>query len=349
LRPGHADCRNADAVLARSRGIAGKAAGSRYIGFMSQAPFSPFERDKPSMRRRRFRAVPVRTLVPNVITLLALCAGLTAIRLAAEGTLEWAIYAIVFAAVLDGIDGRVARLLKGTSRFGAELDSLADFVNFGVAPGLTLYFFDLHEIKSAGWIGAMVFAIAAGLRLARFNVMIEDPSRPAWAANFFVGIPAPAGAITVLLPVYVHFLGVPRLPIIAPLTLIYTLVIAFLMVSRLPVYSGKKLGTRVQPDFVLLVFIGVVLFFALLISYPWEVLTAGTLAYLVSLPFGWLSYRNFARVDAEAQAQPLARPPRSSDKAATVPQPAAERPAAEKPTAVVPFEPGPRDRPQRRG
>ncbi len=209
-------------------------------------------------------------LVPNVITLLALCAGLTSIRLAAEGTLDWAIYAIVFAAVLDGIDGRVARLLKGTSRFGAELDSLADFVNFGVAPGLTLYFWDLRELKSAGWIGALVFAIAAGLRLARFNVMIEDPNRPPWASNFFVGIPAPAGAITVLLPIYLHFLGLPRSADIAPVTLIYTLVIALLMVSRLPVYSGKRLGTRVQPDFVLLVFIGVVLFFALLISYPWE-------------------------------------------------------------------------------
>ena len=118
----------------------------------------------------------------------------------------------------------------------------------------------------------MIFAIAAGLRLARFNVMIDDPNRPAWAANFFVGMPAPAGAITVLLPVYMHFLGVPQLAIIPPVTFVYTLAIAFLMVSRLPVYSGKKLGTRVPPDLVLLVFVGIVLFFALLISYPWEVL-----------------------------------------------------------------------------
>jgi len=210
------------------------------------------------------------------------------------------IAAIVLAAVLDGIDGRVARLLKGTSRFGAELDSLADFVNFGVAPGLTLYFWSLHELKSAGWIAAMVFAIAAGLRLARFNVMIDDPNRPAWAANFFVGMPAPAGAITVLLPVYMHFLGVPLLAIIPPVTFVYTLAIAFLMVSRLPVYSGKKLGTQVPPDLVLLVFIGFVLFFALLISYPWEVLTIAAVLYLVSLPFGWLSYREHARRDSRA-------------------------------------------------
>ena len=110
-----------------------------------------------------------------------------------------ALAAIVFAALLDGIDGRIARMLKGTSRFGAELDSLADFVNFGVAPALILYFWGLHESKSAGWIAALVFAICAGLRLARFNVMIDDPNKPLWAGNFFTGIPAPAGAITVLL------------------------------------------------------------------------------------------------------------------------------------------------------
>jgi CDP-diacylglycerol--serine O-phosphatidyltransferase len=270
--------------------------------------FPPFEPDRPQERRRRFRAIPVRTLVPNVITLLALCAGLTSIRLAVEGRLEWALAAIVFAAVLDGIDGRIARLLKGTSRFGAELDSLADFVNFGVAPALILYFWGLHELKSAGWIAAMVFAICAGLRLARFNVMIEDPNRPAWAGNFFVGMPAPAGAITVLLPVYVYFLGMPPLLFVAPFTFVYTLAIAFLMVSRLPVYSGKKFGTRVPPEMVLPIFVVVVLFFALLISYPWEVLTIGTLCYLAALPFGWLSYREYERKAAQAAAARPADP-----------------------------------------
>src|SRR6266542_5312448 len=174
--------------------------------------FPPFEPDRDGRGRRRFRPIPVRTLVPNLITLLALCAGLTAVRLAIEGKLEFALAAIVLAAVLDGIDGRLARLIKGTSRFGAELDSLADFVNFGVAPALILYFWDLHELRSAGWIAALAFAICAGLRLARFNVSTDDPNRPAWASNFFVGMPAPAGAITVLLPIYLYFLGVPQLP-----------------------------------------------------------------------------------------------------------------------------------------
>jgi len=254
----------------------------------------------PPPRRRRFKAIPLRTLLPNLITLLALCAGLTAIRIAVEGKMEWAIAAIVFAALLDGIDGRIARMLKGTSRFGAELDSLADFVNFGVAPALILYFWGLQELKSAGWIVALVFAICAGLRLARFNVMIDDPTRPPWAANFFTGIPAPAGAITVLLPIYLNFLGAPVGLIAIWLTFVYTLLIALLMVSRLPVFSGKRVGKRVPPEFVLPVFVVVVLFFALLVSYPWAVLSLGTFAYLFCLPLGWLSYREYQRKDAAA-------------------------------------------------
>jgi CDP-diacylglycerol--serine O-phosphatidyltransferase len=260
--------------------------------------FQPIDPAPP--RRRRFKAIPVRTLVPNLITLLALCAGLTAIRLAIESKLEWALAAIVFAALLDGIDGRVARMLKGTSRFGAELDSLADFVNFGVAPALILYFWGLHDLKSAGWIVALAFAICAGLRLARFNVMADDPDAPVWAGNFFTGIPAPAGALTVLLPIYLYFLGVPNGPVTIWLTFFYTLAIALLMVSRLPVFSGKRVGKRVPPEMVLPVFVVVVLFVALLISYPWEVLSVGAVLYLACLPLGWLSYRDYQRKDAEA-------------------------------------------------
>jgi len=253
--------------------------------------------------KRRFRRIPVRTLVPNIITLLALCAGLTAIRMAFENRYVLALAAIVFAAFLDGIDGRLARFLKGTSRFGAELDSLADFVNFGVAPALILYFWGLHDLKSAGWIAAMVFAICAALRLARFNVMVDDPDKPAWASNFFVGVPAPAGAITVLLPVYVALLGLPRSEFLTWLTLVYTLAIASLMVSRLPVFSGKRVGTRVPPDMVGPAVVVTVLFIALLIAYPWIILTAGTLAYLGALPFGYLSYRGYERRTRDSRAE----------------------------------------------
>jgi CDP-diacylglycerol--serine O-phosphatidyltransferase len=271
----------------------------RYIAGM--ADLSPLENRR--LRRRRFRRIPVRTLAPNLVTLLALCAGLTAIRLAFENRYGLALAAIVFAAILDGIDGRLARLLKGTSRFGAELDSLSDFVNFGVAPALILYFWGLHDLKSGGWIAAMVFAICAGLRLARFNVMIDDPERPAWASNFFVGVPAPAGAIIVLLPIYAAFLGVPRSPFLTWLTLAYTLAVACLMVSRLPVFSGKRVGQRVPPEMVGPLVVVMVLAVALLIAYPWVLLTAGTLAYLVSLPFGWLSYRGYEQRSRESKVE----------------------------------------------
>lgn len=262
----------------------------------------PPDAQSPEIRRRRFRTIPVRMLVPNMITLLAICAGLTAIRLSTEGRMELAVAAIVFAAVLDGVDGRVARMIKGQSKFGAELDSLADFVNFGVAPGLMLYFWQLHELNNVGWIAAMVFAIGGSLRLARFNATMDDPDRPAFAANFFTGMPAPLGAITAMLPIYLSFLGVPMPP--AVLTALYTLLIGFLMVSRLPVFSGKSMSMRVPREMVLPVFVSVVLFIALLIGYPWHILSAVSIVYLLSLPIGWKSYRDQERALAARTAAP---------------------------------------------
>jgi CDP-diacylglycerol---serine O-phosphatidyltransferase len=272
----------------------------------------------------------VRTLAPNVVTLLAMCAGLTGIRMAFENRYTLALAAIVFAAILDGIDGRLARFLKGTSRFGAELDSLSDFVNFGVAPALILYFWGLHDLKSAGWIAAMVFAICVGLRLARFNVMADDPDRPAWASNFFVGVPAPMGAITVLLPIYIVFLGLPRSTFLTWLTLFFTLLIALLMVSRLPVFSGKRVGTRVPPEMVGPIIVLMVLSIALLIAYPWILLSAGTLAYLVSLPFGWLSYRGYERRSRETMGEAIPErvlAPPSIGEGAARPNDQADRPS----------------------
>jgi CDP-diacylglycerol--serine O-phosphatidyltransferase len=290
----------------------------------------PFEYRYPEPRRRRFRPIPVRMLVPNVITLLAICAGLTAIRLSTEGRMELAVGAIVFAAVLDGIDGRVARLIKGQSKFGAELDSLADFVNFGVAPGLMLYFWQLRELHDGGWIAAMVFAISGGLRLARFNASMDDPNKPSFAANYFTGVPAPAGAVIALLPVYLAFLGVYKAP--AVLTAFYTLFVAFLMVSRLPVFSGKSVRMRVPPELVLPVFVGVIIFIALLIGYPWYILSTGSVFYLLSLPLGLKSYRDQARAAEAATAAAAA--------SVTAPTPAPSLP----PTAS---DPKPEDRPER--
>src|ERR1700724_3452490 len=205
---------------------------------------SEFENfDPPPPRGRGIRAVPLRIILPNLVTLLALCMGLTAIRFAIEGQFETAVVAVIVAAVLDGLDGRIARALRGTSRFGAELDSLADFVAFGVAPALILYFWGLHEMKSFGWFAALVFAIAAALRLARFNVMIDDPNRPAWHAHFFTGLPAPARAIVGLLPVYLNLsiLAVPNTHSVAPFEIAYVLLIALLMASPIQHFSGKSI------------------------------------------------------------------------------------------------------------
>ena len=275
--------------------------------------FPPFAPDPFEPRRRRFKPVPFRVIAPNLITLLALCLGLTAIRLAFEGRMEPAVYAIVVAALLDGVDGRIARLLKGTSRFGAQLDSLADFVNFGVAPALILYSFILHQLKGAGWVVALVLAIAAGLRLARFNAMLDDPNRPEWKRNFFVGMAAPAGAITALLPIYVHFIGVPVRTAPGPaLAFLYVLLIAFLMVSTIPTFSGKTIGKRVPRHWVLPLFVVTVAFFGLLISFPFEVLAGGTILYLAVIPFGVARYRQIERADASHPRnlpEPAAQPP----------------------------------------
>jgi CDP-diacylglycerol--serine O-phosphatidyltransferase len=272
--------------------------------------------DNPDVRRRRFGSIPVRVLVPNVITLLALCAGLSAIRMSIEGRNELALGAIVFAAILDGIDGRVARMIKGQSRFGAELDSLADFVNFGVTPALILYFWQLHEFNNVGWIAAIIFAISSCLRLARFNTQIDKPSDLPFAGNYFTGVPAPLGALCVLLPMYLVLIGLPQLP--TTIILLFTLTMAFLMVSRLPVYSGKKLGARVSPEAAVPLVIFAVLFIAVLISYPWYVLSVGSVMYLVALPLSWASFRKQER-DFRAQQAGQGAPPAAAPEAAFTP------------------------------
>ena len=266
--------------------------------------FQPFDPDfEPRLRRlRQLRVIPVRMVLPNVVTLLALCAGLTSIRMSIEHRYDWAIAAIAIAAFLDGIDGQVARFLKGASRFGAELDSLADFVNFGVAPAILLFVWALDDAGSVGWIAALVFAICAALRLARFNVALEAADKPEWHSNFFVGVPAPAGAMIVLLPVYLEFIGAPHGILTAPLVAIYTVAIGVLMVSRLPTWSSKLVGKRIPRDMVLPLFVLVVLVVAFLLSFPWQTMTVLTLAYLGSLPLSWRGFQR--RLEHDAAIRP---------------------------------------------
>jgi CDP-diacylglycerol--serine O-phosphatidyltransferase len=247
-------------------------------------------------RRRslfRHRQVPVRMLVPNFFTLLGLCAGLTSIRMGIEGRYDLALAAIVFAGCLDGIDGRIARLLKASSRFGAELDSLADFVNFGVAPAFLIFNWGLGDLKSAGWICVMIFALASALRLARFNSAIDD-EKPKWQSNYFIGMPTPAAAIAVLLPVYIYQLGFEEIKAHWALmaVLVYTLFIAFMMVSTIPTYSGKLLGERVGREWVLPIFVIAVALVAMLFTYPYQTLTALTVVYLGFIPLSWRNFQD---------------------------------------------------------
>ncbi|MBA1142162.1 CDP-alcohol phosphatidyltransferase family protein [Mesorhizobium neociceri] len=261
------------------------------------APFKKFEAHGSG--GPRIREIPMRMVLPNLVTVLAICAGLSGIRFGFEGRFEPAVVMVLLAAFLDGIDGRLARMLKATSKFGAQMDSLADIVNFGVAPALVLYAFLLDRAGSPGWIAVLLFAIACGLRLARFNVLDEDHDRPIWQSEYFVGVPAPAGAVLVMLPLYLSFLRVgvePSRPA-AFVATGFTILVAFLLVSRLPVYSGKSL--KVPGDKVLPIILAVVLYVLLLMTYPWYTLTASVAGYLIFLPFSVRAYSKRALREGE--------------------------------------------------
>jgi CDP-diacylglycerol--serine O-phosphatidyltransferase len=272
--------------------------------------------DQERRRRRRllFRhnKIPVRLLVPNFFTLLSLCAGLTAIRMTIEQRWDMAIALVVIAALLDGVDGRLARALKAQSKFGAELDSLADFVNFGVAPAVIVFTWALGALpRGFGWIVALVFAIATGLRLARFNTMI-DVDRPKWQAEYFTGMPAPAGAITVLLPLYLHYLGPFDVRDWPWLIAVYTAAMAALLVSTIPTFSGKLMGERISGEYVLPALVGVAALVALLVTYPYGTLTLVTLLYLGTIPISYGRYQQKLREPAPhatAQVHEAARLP----------------------------------------
>lgn len=252
----------------------------------AQVPPSEPRNSHDGARGPRLREIPLRLIVPNLITVLAICSGLTGIRLAFENRYELAVMLVLAAAFIDGIDGRVARMMKATSKFGAQMDSLADIVNFGVAPALVLYVFILDQARSIGWIAALIYAIAAGLRLARFNVMAERDHKAPWQSEYFVGVPAPAGALIVLLPIYLGFLGVQPTTSVAYIAAGYTVLIAALLISRLPVWSGKSETRKIRRDLVLPVTLGIVVYVALLMSFTWEVLSVTVVAYLFTLPLG---------------------------------------------------------------
>jgi len=256
------------------------------------------------MFRRRRLARPPRInglsfnrLIPNILTMSALCAGLTAIRFGLHANWQAGVLSILLAGLLDGLDGRVARLLQGTSKFGAELDSLSDFVSFGVAPSMLLYFWTMQRAAGLGWALVLLFSVCCALRLARFNTMLGEPDLPPWAFNFFTGVPAPAAAGLVLLPMMASFQfdqgGIFTLPWINAVALVG---VSFLMVSRIPTFSGKRF--RVPHRYVLPVLLLVGVLAAFLVTAPWATVTALGLAYAASIP---LSVNAFARLRNRAE------------------------------------------------
>jgi len=255
-------------------------------------------------RRRPLRAQPLIHLVPNIFTVMSLCAGLTAIRYGLDQRFELALALIVAAGVLDGLDGRSARLLKITSKLGAQLDSLADFLSFGVAPALLVYLWTLNQVPAVGWSLALLFATCCALRLARFNTELEDSNQPAWMSRFFTGMPAPAAAGCLIMPMLATFALGQAWPRSWVLNALVALVVAVLMVSRVPTFSIKMIVVRVKPQWILPTLIGVGLLAAALLNAPWLTLLAIGVAYLVSLPVSivvaWRLGRQHARVSEHA-------------------------------------------------
>ncbi|WP_443971090.1 CDP-alcohol phosphatidyltransferase family protein [Sphingobium sp. CR28] len=259
------------------------------------------------MRKRRpiplgmRRGITLRQVAPNAITAMALCFGLTGIRYGIAGDWERAVAAIIFAGVLDGIDGRVARMLSGESRFGAELDSLSDVIAFGVSPAIILYLWSLQEMPRFGWIVVLAHALACALRLARYNANIDVLDQPKKAAGFLTGVPAPAGAGLAFLPLYAWFVSGMDIfkdwKLVAP----WLIVTSFLMVSNVPTLGWKRL--RLPPEWRLFAIGAAGLFAAMLMVAPWISLLSLTLVYATLIPFGVMSYARVTRRISATSAQ----------------------------------------------
>lgn len=263
-----------------------------------------FRRDKSGPRRPRrplprLRGLPLQKLIPNAMTVLALCAGLTSVRFAMQERWEHAVVAILVAALLDGLDGRVARLLNAQSRFGEELDSLADAVNFGVSPALLLYLWSLNQAEAVGWVAALALAVCCVLRLARFNAGLGASDKPPWAFNYFTGVPAPAGAALALLPIALSFEVGGVAPGHPYLVALWTVTVAGLMVSTLPTFSFKRL--RVPAHLVAPGLVGVGVLAAGLAVQPWWTLTALGVGYVVSIALSVRRYNALAAAAAQMQ------------------------------------------------
>lgn len=263
-----------------------------------------------TLGRRPVGGLPLRSVAPNAVTALALCSGLSGIRFAISGNWELAVVMVLVAGVLDGLDGRVARMLHGESRFGAELDSLSDAISFGVSPALIVYLWSLNTLPRFGWMAALVLAVFCALRLARFNAAIDAAEQPHKSAGFLTGVPAPAGAVLALLPLFLWF--VTEAPILRDPRLVapWTIFVALLMVSSIATFSWTSLRLRRNIRFEAIAV--VVLVGAAAVSAPWQTAAAGGVAYLFAIPFSIASYGRIKRLRAGAPAGPAPSAPPSA-------------------------------------
>jgi CDP-diacylglycerol--serine O-phosphatidyltransferase len=249
-------------------------------------------------KRRRLQARPLIHLVPNAFTVASICFGLSAIRYGLDGRYQTAVVMIILAGVFDGLDGRSARLLKITSKLGAELDSLADFLSFGVAPAFLIYLWSLNELKGLGWAIALFYVICAALRLARFNSELEDPDRPPWMTRFFTGMPAPAAAGVAIVPMLLAFALQQDWPTAPLLNAVVLIAVALMMVSTVKTFSIKMVTTRVRPEFLLPTLVAIGAIITALVNVPWWTLLCVAFLYLASIPFGIVTARKLAAADS---------------------------------------------------
>jgi len=235
-----------------------------------------------------------RIILPNAITLIGVCLGLTSIKFALDGKFAIAIIAILFAALMDALDGRIARLIKGTSKMGKELDSLGDVISFGVAPALVMYFWNLQYLDKLGWFVCLIYVVCVALRLARFNVNSEE--EPSWKDNFFEGMPSPAGGIIVLMPLIFSFSGLEEFLIKINYDLlvpIFFIIVSILLISTIPTYSFKKIV--IQRSMTKFLLFGIVLFFGALLVYTFKVLAISSFIYICLIPISYFHYKKIKK------------------------------------------------------
>ena len=235
-----------------------------------------------------------RMILPNAITLIGVCIGLTSIKFALDGKFALAIVAILFAGLMDALDGRIARLIKGTSKMGKELDSLGDVISFGVAPAFIMYFWNLQYLDKIGWFVCLIYVVCVALRLARFNVNSEE--EPSWKDNFFEGMPAPAGGIIVLMPLVISFSGLGEFFFEINydlMVLIFFIIVSIFLISTIPTYSFKRIVIpRAMTKFLLF---GIVLFFGAMLIYTFKILALSSFVYLCLIPVSYLHYRKIKK------------------------------------------------------